>query len=74
MAELDLATSGSLPELFEEVRERHPHLSVPDFQKGLKRLGDNRALTLLPFSGEGLIPKPEHAIPDGAHMLYFASR
>ena len=63
-----------LPELFAAVRKTHPYLSVPDFQKGLKRLSDNRALTLLPFVGNGRIPEPEHAIPDGAHMLYLASR
>jgi hypothetical protein len=63
-----------LPELFEAVRGRHSNLSVPDFQQGLKRLVDNRALRLLPFTGNGLIPSPEYAIPEGAHMLYFASR
>jgi hypothetical protein len=64
----------SLPELFSAIRNKHPHLSVPDFQKGLKRLADNRAVRLLPFAGTGLIPEPEHAIPDGAHMLYHACR
>jgi hypothetical protein len=63
-----------LPDLFAAVRVRHPHLSVPDFQQGLKRLADNRAVALQPFAGPGLIPQPEHAIPDGAHMLYYASR
>ncbi len=63
-----------LPELFAAVRQTHAHLAVPDFQKGLKRLADNRAITLLPFVGNGRIPEPEYAIPDGAHMLYWASR
>ena len=63
-----------LPELFAAVRKTHPYLSVPDFQKGLKRLADNRALTLLPFVGNGRIPEPEHAIPERGHMLYMASR
>ncbi|MCE9534564.1 MAG: hypothetical protein K8T89_26090 [Planctomycetes bacterium] len=63
-----------LPELFASLRKTHPHLSVSDFQKGLRRLADNRAVTLLPYVGNGLIPEPEHAIPDGAHMLYFISR
>jgi hypothetical protein len=62
-----------LPELFAAVRDKQPHLSVPDFQQGLKRLADNRALQLLPFAG-GIIPEPEHAIPDGARMLYHAIR
>jgi len=63
-----------LPELFAAVRKTHPHLSVPDFQKGLRRLADNRAITLLPFVGPGHMPEPEHAMPDGAHMLYLVSR
>jgi hypothetical protein len=63
-----------LPELFAAVRRGHPHLSVPDFQNGLKRLADNRALRLLPFTGPDHMPEPEHAIPDGAHMLYHAVR
>ncbi len=63
-----------LPELFAAVHEKHPLLSVPDFHKGLLRLLDNRALTLLPFVGTGYIPQPEHAIPRGAHMLYYAVR
>ena len=63
-----------LPELFAAVRKANPHLSIADFQKGLKRLADNRAVTLLPYVGNGRIPEPEHAIPDGAHMLYLVSR
>lgn len=63
-----------LPELFSAVREKHRHLAVPDFQKGLKRLADNRAVTLHAFAGPGQLPEPEHAIPDGPHMLYHASR
>ena len=38
------------------------------------RLADNRAVTLLPFVGNGRIPEPEYAIPDGVHMLYLATR
>jgi len=63
-----------LPELFAAMRKPHPHLSVPDFQKGLRRLADNRAVLLLPFVGAGQMPEPEHAIPDGRHMLYLVSR
>lgn len=62
-----------LPELYAAVRKGHT-LTISDFQKGLKRLADNRALTLLPFAGNGHIPEPEFAMPDGAHMLYLASR
>jgi hypothetical protein len=63
-----------LPELFAVLREASPRLSIADFQKGLKRLADNRALQLRPFTDNGHIPEPEYAIPDGAHMLYYASR
>ncbi len=63
-----------LPDLFSTVRKAHPLLSVADFQKGLKRLADARAITLLPYAGNGRIPQPEHAIPDGAHMLYLVAR
>ncbi len=63
-----------LPELFAVLRVASPQLSIPDFQKGLKRLADNRALRLTPFEMNGNIPEPEFAIPDGPRMLYYASR
>jgi len=69
-----IANPCPLPELFAAVRQAHLHLTVSDFQKGLRRLADNRAITLLPFVGPDLIPEPEHAIPEGAHMLYLVSR
>ena len=68
------ADACPLPELFAAVRAKFPHLALPDFQKGLKRLADNRAIKLLPFEAKGHMPEPEYAIIDGAHMLYFASR
>ena len=63
-----------LPELFAAIRGKHPRLGVPDFQQGLKRLADNHALKLAPFIGRGPMAEPEHAIPDGPHMMYFAFR
>lgn len=63
-----------LPELFSAVHRKHPQLSVPDFQKGLRRLVDNRALRLLPFTGREVMPQPEHAVLDAGQMLYFAIR
>ena len=63
-----------LPELFSAVRAKFQHLALFDFQKGLKRLADNRAVRLLPYEAKGHMPEPEYAIIDGAHMLYFASR
>lgn len=63
-----------LPELFAALREACPKLSISDFQKGLKRLADNRALKLTAFEANGYIPEPEYAIPDGGQMLYYAGR
>ena len=64
-----------LPELFSAVRDKYPELSVTDFHERLRRLRDRRALTLLPFSGSANdIPEPEHALLDGADLLYCATR
>jgi hypothetical protein len=63
-----------LPELFAAVHNRYRNLTLSEFHKGLRRLADNRAVKLLPFASAGQIPEPEHAVPDGAHMLYYACR
>ncbi len=64
-----------LPELFEALRERHAELGLTAFHDGLRRLHDRRALRLLPYTGPaGQLPQPEHAILDGADVLYYASR
>jgi hypothetical protein len=64
-----------LPELFAAVRRATPELSLGDFQTGLRRLGDHRALTLLPFEGSAeKLPEPEFALLDGACVLYYAAR
>jgi hypothetical protein len=64
-----------LPELFAAVRRSTPELSLGDFQTGLRRLGDHRALSLLPFDGPAdKLPEPEFALLDGASVLYYASR
>jgi hypothetical protein len=63
-----------LPELFAAAHLKFRQLSLTEFQVGLKRLADNRAVKLLPYSDSAHIPEPEYAIPDGRHMLYYAAR
>ena len=64
-----------LPELFEAMRDRHAELSLTAFHDGLRRLYDRRALRLLPYTGPAeQMSQPEHAILDGAAMLYYAAR
>jgi hypothetical protein len=64
-----------LPELFAAVRRGNPNLSLSEFQTGLRRLGDHKALRLLPFDGPAeRMPHPEYALLDGASMLYYAAR
>ena len=64
-----------LPELFAAVRRSSPELSLGDFQTGLRRLGDHKALKLLPFEGPAdKLPEPEFALLDGADVLFYAAR
>jgi hypothetical protein len=65
----------SLPELLEAVRENHRDLSVAGFHEGLRRVHDHHALELIPFEeSASQIPAPEYALPDGARVLYYATR
>ena len=64
-----------LPELFAALRRSHAQLSVVDFQDGLRRLFEHKALRLLPMrSGNGALPEPEYVMCDGPDLLYYASR
>jgi hypothetical protein len=64
-----------LPELFAALRQRHPGLSLTEFHDGLRRLGDYRAVRLVPFAGPAeQLAEPEYALLDGATVLYYASR
>jgi hypothetical protein len=64
-----------LPELFASLRRSHVHLSVVDFQDGLRRLCEHKALRLLPArAGNGALPEPEYVMCDGPDLLYYASR
>ena len=77
LAYLDRRAEGNcpLPELFGAVRERRGELSLIEFQAGLRRLHDRRALRLLPLEAPAVeMPEPEHALPDGAAVYYYAAR
>ncbi len=64
-----------MPELFAAVRRNNPNLSLSEFQTGLRRLGDHKALRLLPFDGPAdRMPHPEYALLDGASVFYYAAR
>jgi len=71
-----VAVGGSGPcplsELFHVVQETSPKLTVPEFQNGLRRLHDVRALRLT-ATGEGS-NDPEFAILIGATACYYATR
>lgn len=65
----------SFPELFAALHEEHPELSVPAFHDGLRRLGDRKALRLLPYDGRlDELPRPEFALVDGVELLYYVAR
>src|SRR5262249_36563306 len=64
-----------LPELFTVLRENHPELSIVDFQDGLRRMSDHKAIRLLPLTnGNGSQPEPEYIMCDGPELLYYVSR
>ncbi len=69
------AAGGTCPlgELFHAVREKHPSLTVPEFQTGLRRLHDVRALRLTK-SADDALPDPEYAMIVGAETCSFACR
>jgi hypothetical protein len=64
-----------LPELFRAVCRAFPNLSLIEFQDGLRRLVDYRALRLVRFPGPiAELAEPEFAMPDGRDTLYYAAR
>ena len=64
-----------LPELFAAVRRGKPELTLGEFQTGLRRLAEHKALRLLSFEGKANeLPHPECALLDGAKVLYYAGR
>jgi hypothetical protein len=60
-----------LPELFAALRERLPSLTLPDFQDGVKRLHEMRALRLQPASE---MAEPEYAVLVDDQLMYSAAR
>jgi hypothetical protein len=73
-AEGGAAGDCPLPELFGAVRAKHPALTVRDFHDGLRRLADNRALRLAPWSAPGAIPQPEYALMADGRLMYHVGR
>jgi hypothetical protein len=63
----------TLAELFTAVQSTHPHLTIPAFQDGLRRLVDNRAIVLQPVPLES-IDRPEFALASTQGMLYHIAR
>lgn len=60
-----------LPELFEAVRDRFAGLTLPEFQNGLRRLHDVRAVRLSPMAE---MSEPEYAMLVGSRMMGAVSR
>lgn len=64
-----------MPELFAAIRRGRPELSVIEFQDGLRRLNDNKAVRLLPFgAANGTTPEPEYIMCEGPDLLYYVGR
>jgi DNA-binding PadR family transcriptional regulator len=64
-----------LSELYSAVRRQVDGLTLLDFQDGIRRLHDHRVVQLRPFpESADCLPEPEHAIVDGATVLYFAAK
>jgi hypothetical protein len=80
LAYLDRRSEGGapgecpLPELFGAVRAKHPTLTVRDFHDGLRRLADNRAVQLAPWTGQGAMPQPEYALMADGRLMYHVGR
>jgi hypothetical protein len=72
-AEAGAAGDCPLRELFDAVRAARPGLTVPNFQSGLRRLHDVRAIRLT-GPADGSIPDPEYAMMVGAETCSFAAR
>jgi hypothetical protein len=52
-----------LPDVYKQVKAKHPDLTIGQFQAGLKGLHDSKQIRLGPFTqARALIPDPAHAI------------
>ncbi len=73
------AASGSgedcpLPELFRQVREAAPAVTVGRFHDALRRLGDDGRIYLHPWTGPLYdLPEPAYALLVGHMVAYYAS-
>jgi hypothetical protein len=63
-----------LPELFAALAPQFSDLSVTSFQEGLRRLSDQRALTLVPWrSPAEEMGQPEFALFNNGNLYYFVA-
>ncbi len=69
-----LSGACPLPEMYAAIRGKQSDLSVPDFQSGLRQLHARGLVRLLPFEGAGALPEPEHALLEGATVIYFVAQ
>ncbi|HEV3440317.1 MAG TPA: hypothetical protein VG122_23385, partial [Gemmata sp.] len=60
-----------LPELFHAIRVKFTYLTLPEFQNGLRRLHDLRAIRLTPSSE---MSEPEYAMVIEGRMMSAAGR
>lgn len=63
-----------LADLFTSLKEKHGDLTIRDFHQGLKRMHEQRLLTLLPDLPNGAAPGPECALLDGPVVYYYVGR
>jgi hypothetical protein len=63
-----------LPELFRQVQQGHPRLTIGQFHDGLRRLYGEGRIFLHPWAGPIYeIPEPEFAMLVGHALVYYAS-
>ncbi|MCI0700649.1 MAG: hypothetical protein L0241_06170, partial [Planctomycetia bacterium] len=61
----------TFPELFHAVCVKFPELTIPDFQAGVRRLHDVRAMRLLPSEA---ITEPEFAVVVNGKLMFAVGR
>lgn len=64
-----------LRELFQALRERHPHLELSAFHAGLSELQERESLRLIPLTGSlSDLPEPEFALLEGTEVYHAVQR
>jgi hypothetical protein len=63
-----------LPELFRQLRENHPGLTIGEFHDELRKVHDQAQIYLHPWTGPlYAIPEPSYALLVGHEIAYYAS-